>query len=86
MEGIIASVITSLLGLVGIIITNMMSNKQIEHKLETNQAVINTKLDTLTAQVKEHNSNVQLVPVLDEKIKGLELRLDRLETEEKAHK
>lgn len=80
MEGIIASVITSVLGLIGIVITNVMGNKQIEHKLEVNQAVMNTKLDNLAAQVKEHNSNVQMIPLLQEKVKSLEMRIDKLES------
>lgn len=79
MEGIIASIITGALALVGVIITNMMSNKEIEHKLEVSQAVTDTKLDALTKEVKEHNSNVQQVPVLMEKVKNLETRIEHLE-------
>lgn len=79
MEGIIASVITSIIGLIGIVVTNVMSNKEIEHKLEVNQAITDTKLDNLTQEVKSHNTNVQQIPVLVEKVKNLESRMDHLE-------
>lgn len=81
MEGIIASVITSIIGLIGIVVTNVMSNKEIEHKLEVNQAITDTKLDSLTQEVKSHNSNVQQIPVLVEKVKTLEERIKRVEKE-----
>ena len=79
MESIIASVVTGILALIGIIISNVMSNKEIEHKLEVNQAVTNTKLDNLTSEVKSHNTHVQQVPVLLEKVKTLEIKVQHLE-------
>ena len=79
MDSIIASVITGGLALVGVIFTNIMSNQKIEHKLEVNQAITDTKLDNLSKEVKEHNSNVQQVPVLIEKVNNLEMRIDRVE-------
>ena len=79
MESIKASVITGVLALIGIIVTNTMSNKEIEHKLEVNQAVTNTKLDNLTQEVKSHNAQVQQIPVLVEKVKMLETKVSNLE-------
>ena len=79
MESIIASVVTGILALIGIIITNVMSNKEIEHKLEVNQAVTNTKLDNLTQEVKSHNTQVQQIPVLMEKVKSLEIKVQQLQ-------
>ena len=76
---VLASLITGVLALIGIVITNMMSNKQIEHRLEINQAITDTKLDNLTREVKEHNSGVQQIPVLTEKINSLEGRVKALE-------
>ena len=78
-SGVLAAVITSVVGLIGIIVTNVMSNKEIEHKLAVNQAITDTKLDNLTQEVKSHNSNVQQIPVLQEKINNLEIRLEHLE-------
>lgn len=79
MESIIASVVTGILALIGIIITNVMSNKEIEHKLEVNQAVTNTKLDNLTQEVKSHNTQVQQIPVLMEKVKSLEIKVQQIQ-------
>ena len=79
MDSIIASVITGGLALVGVIFTNIMSNQKIEHKLEVNQAITDTKLDNLSKEVKEHNSNIQQVPVLIEKVNNLESRIERIE-------
>lgn len=79
LENILPSLITGVLALIGIIFTNIMSNKQIEHKLEINQATMNVKLDNIAAQVKEHSEGIQQVPVLTEKMNNLEKRLDTLE-------
>ena len=78
MESVIASVITGVLALIGIVITNTMSNKEIEKKLEVNQAITNTKLDNLTDEVKSHNSQVQQIPVLAEKVKALESKVEEI--------
>ena len=79
MESVITSLITGGLALVGVIFTNVMSNQKIEHKLEVNQAITDTKLDNLSREVKEHNSNVQQVPVLIEKMNNLEMRIEKVE-------
>ena len=79
MESVRASVVTGVLALIGIIISNVMSNKEIEHKLEVNQAVTNTKLDNLTQEVKSHNTSVQQIPVLAEQVKHLDERVKHLE-------
>lgn len=76
---IMSALITGGLALIGVIITNMFSNKSIEHKLELNQAVMDTKLDNLAKEVREHNSNVQQIPVMQKEIESLERRIDKLE-------
>lgn len=72
MESVIASIITGVLALLGVIITNAMSNKEIEHKLETAQAVTDTKLEQLTEEVRKHNT-------FGDRITKLETRLDMIE-------
>ena len=76
---ILPSLITGVLALIGIIFTNIMSNKQIEHKLEINQATMNVKLDSIAAQVEKHSEGIQQVPVLMEKMNQLEKRVDTIE-------
>ncbi len=81
LENILPSLITGVLALVGIIFTNIMSNKQIEHKLEINQATMNVKLDNIAAEVQRHSEGIQQVPVLVEQVKNLEKRLDSVENQ-----
>lgn len=72
MSQIIPALITGGLALVGVIITNMMSNKKIENQLTTNQAVTDTKLDILTEEVKKHNTFGDRITKLETKIEILE--------------
>lgn len=77
--GIIAASITGVLGLIGIIVTNVMSNRKIEHTLETSQAVSNYKIEELTREVREHNNFAKRMPVVEEQIKVINHRIDDLE-------
>ncbi len=79
MYGIIAALITSGLGLIGIIVTNIMSNRKVEHTLETSQAVTDCKIDELTREVREHNNFARRVPVMEEKLEGIINRVEKLE-------
>ena len=72
MSQIIPALITGGLALVGVIITNMMSNKKIENQLTTNQAVTDTKLDILTEEVKKHNTFGDRITRLETKVELLE--------------
>lgn len=86
MENIIPSLITGILALVGVIITNISSNKTInqtiENKLSIAQAVTDTKLDNLTEEVKKHNNFASRMPVVEEQIKVINHRLEDLERKE----
>lgn len=79
MEGIIAAAITGVLALIGVILSNMASNRKIETELSKNQAITDTKLEELTREVREHNSFAQRVPVIEEQIKVANHRIDDLE-------
>lgn len=79
MEGIIASIITGGLALLGVIISNIASNRKIEAELSKAQAVTDTKLEELTREVREHNSFAQKIPVLEEQMKNIDRRLDAVE-------
>ena len=80
LENILPSIITGVLALIGIIVTNIMSNRQIEHKLELNQAEMNIKLDYITSQVEQHNMGIQQIPLLAEKVKNLEKKVENIES------
>lgn len=74
METIISSAITGGLALVGIILTNLSSNKKIEQQLDKAQAVTDCKIDTLTREVREHNNFAKRMPVVEEQIKVINHR------------
>ena len=69
-ETIICALITGGLTLMGVLIAN---GKQ--------RAITDTKLDELTREVREHNSFAQRVPVIEEKIKVINHRIEDLERE-----
>lgn len=79
MEGIIAAAVTGAFALAGVIITNIQSNKKIEHKLETAQAVTDCKIEELTREVREHNNFAKRMPVVEEQIKVINHRILDLE-------
>ena len=79
MEVILSTAITGVLSLVGVIITNVASNRKIEHRLETQQAVTDTKIEELTREVRMHNNFAQRVPVLEEQMKVANHRIEDLE-------
>ena len=79
MEGIIAAAITGVLSFLGVLFTNIASNRKIEHRLETEQAVTNTKIEELTREVRMHNNFAQRVPVIEEQVKVINHRLTDLE-------
>lgn len=74
---LIITIVTGCLSLVGIILSNILSNKSIEHKLELNQAVTEVKIQQLTDEVQKHNNFATRLPVLEERINEIERRLNK---------
>lgn len=84
MAGVVAAAaITGVLSLAGVIISNIGSNRKIEHKLETTQAVTDCKIDELTREVREHNNFARRMPVVEEQIKVINHRIGDLEQEKR---
>ena len=79
MTDIIVAIIVGGLSLVGVILTNASSNKKVESKIETAQAVTDTKIEELTREVREHNNFARRVPVLEEQMKAVNHRIEDLE-------
>ncbi len=79
MEGIIAAIITGVLSLVGVVISNLAANAKMSKELEKAQAVTDTKIEELTREVREHNNFARRVPVLEEKAKVADHRISDLE-------
>lgn len=76
METIISAAITGGLALIGVVITNLMSSKKMEQKLEKSQAVTDCKLEELTREVREHNNFARRMPVVEEQIKNIQEKID----------
>ena len=68
MEAILASIIGGAITLLGVLISNNKS-----------QAVMETKVDELTREVREHNNFARRMPVVEEQIKVINHRIDDLE-------
>lgn len=79
METIISAVITGGLALAGVVMSNIQSNKAIESKLATAQAVTDCKIQELTREVREHNNFAHRMPVVEEQIKVINHRIEDLE-------
>lgn len=79
MEAIITAIITGVLALAGVIITNTSSNRRVEAKLEKSQAVTDTKIEELTREVREHNNFARRMPVVEEQIKTINRQVHDLE-------
>lgn len=79
MTEIAVALITGGLSLLGVVITNAMSNRKIEHKLEISQAITDTKIEELTREVREHNNFARRMPVVESEIKHIENEIKVLE-------
>ena len=75
METILASIITGGITLLGVLIANSKS-----------QAVMETKVDELTREVREHNHFAKRMPVVEEQIKVINHRIEDLEGFHKPQK
>lgn len=82
-SSIIVSIVSAAATIAGVIISTKASGREISHKLETHQAVIDTKIDNLAAAVNKHNHFAERMPVVEEQIKVINHRLEDLERSEK---
>ena len=90
-DAIIVAIISGVVSLFGVIITNVVTASKSRQtilaefhkaKAETEkaQAITDTKLQTLTDEVRVHNNFAQRIPVLEEQIKVINHRVSDLET------
>ena len=78
-EAILVALITGGLSLIGVVISNISSNRKMQASLEKTQAVTETKLEELTREVREHNYFAKRMPVVEEQIKVINHRIADLE-------
>ena len=75
METILSSIVTGAITLFGVLIANSKT-----------QAVMETKVDELTREVREHNNFARRMPVVEEQIKVINHRIEDLEGFHKPQK
>ena len=68
MDTVITSIISGGITLVGVLIANSKS-----------QAIMETKVNELTREVREHNNFARRMPVVEEQIKVINHRIEDLE-------
>lgn len=73
-ESVVVAIITGVLTLVGVLISNSKS-----------QAVMEERVDELTREVREHNKFAKRMPVVEEQIKVINHRISDLEDDMKNH-
>ena len=79
MNEIIVALITGGLALIGVIITVVAGQRRTEQSIRISQAVTDTKIEELTREVREHNNFARRLPVVENDVKTIYKRLDRLE-------
>lgn len=78
-EAIIVAIITGGLSLIGVIVSNNRTTQSMDAKLDKQQAIMDTKLEELTREVRMHNNFAQKIPVMEEQIKVANHRISDLE-------
>ena len=77
-DAIIVALITGGLSVLGVIISNIGSNRKIEDALSTSQAVTDCKIEELTREVREHNNFARRMPVVEQQITDIKKDIDEL--------
>ena len=77
--GVVSALITGLLALVGVVVTNVIGNSKVQASLDKAQAVTETKLENLKEEVSKHNKFGERIPAIETKIESLEKRVEKLE-------
>ena len=82
-DAIVIALITSLVPLVGTILTVLWSAGRTDEKFRISQAVMESKLEDLTREVRDHNGFARRIPILEEQIKVINHRIQDLENDGK---
>lgn len=82
-DTVLAALIGAVIPLIGTIITVLYSAGRTDEKVKVAMAIMETKLEELTREVRMHNDFVQRVPSLETKVEHLEKDVIRLEDDRK---
>ena len=83
-ESIVVAIITGVLTLVGTVITVLSANRKTISSLEIQQAKTDQKIENLTKEVQKHNNFAERMPVVENDIKTIYNRIDKIESEGKS--
>ncbi len=83
-DAVAVAIISGGLALLGVIITSISTSRNMTTQLERNQAVIDTKIEELTREVRMHNNFAERIPIMEQKIKVINHRIDDLENYHKG--
>lgn len=78
-EAVLAAAVTGVLSLIGTVIAVLAANNKTNNKLEVSLAVMDTKIEELTREVRLHNNFAQRIPVVEEQIKTINKRIEDLD-------
>ncbi len=77
---VIVALITGGCSVLGVIITNLASNRKVEQQIEKAQAVTDVKLEQLTDEVRKHNSFGDRITRLEEQAREMMNRVERMDS------
>lgn len=82
-EGVIIAIISAvgslIVGIASAVISARATGNNVQKRMEIQMAVMDTKLEELTREVREHNNFARRMPVMEEKISVANHRIDDLE-------
>lgn len=77
--GAAASICASIITVIAVVVTSNKNNAAMDAKLDKQQAVMETKLEDLTREVREHNNFAKRMPAVEKDIENINRRLTFLE-------
>lgn len=74
-DAIVVALITGACAIISQLLIARANSKELYAKMDKQQAVMEERITTLTAEVKEHNNFAKRMPVLEEKVSALEKKV-----------
>lgn len=78
-DAVLTALITGVMSVIGTVITMLLTIRKTNEEMKIGQAVIVTKIETLSKNVQKHNHFAERIPVIEEQIKVANHRISDLE-------
>ena len=72
---LVGVIITGVSSVIAVVLTNNKSNREVDAKLDKQQAVTDTKLEELTREVRLHNNFAERIPVIETQMTSVNRRI-----------